>query len=473
MKLSTFIWRELLFACFLLLASNIEAQTGIKDLAKKLKVDGSIRHQRIDGIGVNANTSSWNGKDLEPALDLLLDSMHTAIWRVIVESVEKWEEVNDNNDPFSFDWNYYNKLYETPKFQKVWNMIAYLNGRGITDNLMINFMGFAPQWMGIKVIEPKYEDEFVEMLVSFFYYAIKTKHLKIGLIAPTNESDWYNYAEGPHLNGKQHARIIRKMIDRMDALNIMGKIRIVGPDVVVFDNATKSYIPALMEDSIIWPKIAHLSFHSYGGYSYDIMGYIKNSPHPETTYWVSEWNAWCDGCDDGKKDIYNYSYARKSVRYLFEFLKNNATGCIAFEGYDSYYEHHAPSPFSYWGLLEYRRDSKTYLPRKTFYAIAQVSKFVLPGFQRITVSGEDSCLIVLAFHESVSRKLNIVGMNMRRTVLSLDVALANLPEFKHFDLVYTDSTSNLRRASTAGVKENSFKVSIPPNCIFALSGTMK
>ena len=102
------------------------------------------------------------------------------IWRVIVETVEKWEDVNDNDDPFTFNWDYYNKLYDTPKFQKAWEMIRYLNQHGVTDKLMINFMGFAPKWMGIKVIEPQYEDEYVEMIVSFFYYAIKTKYLKFG-----------------------------------------------------------------------------------------------------------------------------------------------------------------------------------------------------------------------------------------------------------------------------------------------------
>ena len=102
----------------------------------------------MDGIGVNANTRSWDGEELKPALDLLLDSMHAGIWRVIVETVEKWEDVNDNDDPFNFNWDYYNKLYETPKFQKAFDMIAYLNAHGITNNLMLNFMGPVPGWIG-------------------------------------------------------------------------------------------------------------------------------------------------------------------------------------------------------------------------------------------------------------------------------------------------------------------------------------
>ncbi len=81
-------------------------QTANSNSSINLKVDGSKRSTQIDGIGVNANTRSWNGKELEPTLNLLLDSMHASIWRVIVETVEKWEDVNDNDDPFTFNWDY-------------------------------------------------------------------------------------------------------------------------------------------------------------------------------------------------------------------------------------------------------------------------------------------------------------------------------------------------------------------------------
>src|SRR5579872_1740179 len=81
-----------------------------------LTFNGDKRMQQIQGFGVNANTRSWNGKELTPALDLLIDSMRSNLWRVVVETVEKWEDVNDNDDPFTFNRDYYNKLYRTPKF---------------------------------------------------------------------------------------------------------------------------------------------------------------------------------------------------------------------------------------------------------------------------------------------------------------------------------------------------------------------
>lgn len=449
------------------------SQTSDRISSINLEIDGLKRLQQIDGFGVNANTRSWNGKELEPALELLLDSMNATIWRVIVESVEKWEDVNDNNDPFTFNWDYYNKLYETPKFQKAWDMIQYLNQHRITDNLMINFMGFAPQWMGIKVINPVYEDEYVEMIVSFFHYAIKTRQLKFGLIAPTNESEHHKFSEGPHLDAKQHARIIRKLIDRMEALGIMGDIRIVAPDNASTGKAIKEFIPALMEDPIVMSKIAHFAFHSYGGYYAGLKDFLQKSAYPQSTFWVTEWNAWCNGCDDGILGEYNYNFASKSVGFLLDLLKNGARAGIAWEGYDSYYEHHAPSLFSYWGMLGYEPKTKTYFPRKNFYAIQQVSRFVLPGSWQISVSETGDGLIVLAFYDPSSKRISVVGINRKTTPVSLNGSMKNLPAINKMEMYYTDPVKNVYKHPDINVKNRSFKTTIPANCIFTLTGITK
>jgi O-glycosyl hydrolase len=436
-----------------------------------ISVDGAKRFQQIEGIGVNANTRSWNRAELPPALNLLLDSMKANIWRVIVETVEKWEDVNDNEDPFSFNWEYYNKLYETPKFTKAWEMIGYLNQHGITDNLMINFMGFAPPWMGIKVIKPEFEDEYVEMITSFFYYAIKTKHLKFGLIAPTNESDHHKFSEGPHLDGKQHARIVRKLIDRMEGLGVMGNIRIVAPDNASNEAALKSFVPALIEDPVVMSKIAYWGFHTYGGYQRGLNELIRQSPYPKTTFWITEWNAWRNGLDDGLIGVYDYNFAGQSVYYLLDLLRNGATACLAWEGYDSYYEHHAPSLFSYWGILGYNADSKTYTPRKHLPAISQVSRFVVPASWRISVTDVKDSVLVLAFHHAPSKTTTITGINMTDKPITIDGSLMNLPDIDYFELYRTNKEEDLHRGENVAVKNKAFRTSIPPNTIFTLTTT--
>lgn len=456
-----------LMACLYLFPCQCISQTGDTNNSVNIKIDGSKRLQQIDGIGINANTRSWNGKELEPALDLLLDSMHATIWRVIVETVEKWEDVNDNNDPFVFNWDYYNKLYETPKFQKAWEMMAYLNKRGITEKLMINFMGPVPEWMGKKTVKPEYEDEYVEMIVSFFYYAKNTRHLQFGLVSPTNESDWHN--EGPELDEIQYARLFRKLVDRMGVLG-MGDVKYVGPDPAGMENGIKRYIPELMKDAVIMSKMAHIGLHSYAGYYANADAALKHSQYPQSDFWITEWNAWRDGLDDGKIGVYDYSFAAQSVDFLLDLLQHGATAAIAWEGYDSYYEHHAPALFSYWGILGYDPATKRYLPRKHFYAIQQVSKFVMPGSWQVAVSVQKDSLTTLAFHDTASNKLIITGINKSNQTISIDVDITNLSAIDHFEMYVTNAAENLHKNADVKVSAQSFHVNVPANAIFTLTG---
>ncbi|MBL7697306.1 MAG: CehA/McbA family metallohydrolase [Chitinophagaceae bacterium] len=442
------------------------ATRGNSQQALQIEIDGTKKLQRIDGIGVNANTRSWDPQQLKPAIDLLLDSMHASIWRVIVETVDGWEETNDNNDPFVFNWKYYDSLYETPKFRKAWDMIAYLNKRSITDNLVINFMGFAPSWMGNKVIEPGYEDEYVEMIGSFFYYAIKNKQLKFGLIAPTNESDHHKFSEGPHLTGEQHTRILRKLIERMDKWGITGNIKIVAPDNADKQKSFNEFLPAMMKDSLVMSRTAHLGFHSYSGNGEDIQPYIRSSSYPSKTYWITEWNNWCNGCDDGILGDYSYNFARKSVQYLLNLLGTGANACLLWEGYDSYYTHHAPSKFSYWGVLGYDSVNGKYPPRKHFYAIQQVSRFVMPGSTQLALQKNIDSVEIVAFIDSDEKQVAIVGVNENGKQINLQATLRNLAAAEA-TLYYTDEKENLA-SKAISLKTNVVDIAIPANCIYTL-----
>ena len=456
-----------LFISFLLLFAPVMVSSQVADSVStfEIKIDGLKRLQQLDGIGVNANTRSWRGKELEPALNLLLDSMHATIWRVVVETVEKWEETNDNQDPFKFNWAYYNKLYKTPKFERAWGMIAYLNKKGITDNLMINFMGHVPAWMGKNTVKPEYEEEYVEMIVSFFYYARNTRHLKFGLISPTNEPDIKK--EGPELDEKQYASLFRKLVDRMQAVG-MGDVRFVGPDPAGMDNGVKRYIPELMKDSIVMRKMAHIGLHSYAGYYANADSLLKQSAYPKTTFWVTEWNAWRDGLDDGKIGVYDYKFASQCVDLLLDLLKNGATGALEWEGYDSYYEHHYPSLFSYWGILGYDRKKKTYSPRKHFYAIQQVSRFVPPGSWQIDLNKSPKGLRILAFENEKTNQLILTGINKSTQPITVEVKIINLPGIGNFEMYHTDSLVNVQKDSDVLLSGQTLKVVIPAGSIFTL-----
>ena len=56
--------------------------------------------------------------------------------------------------------------------------------------------------------------------------------------------------------------------------------------------------------------------------------------------------------------------------------------------------------------------AKSYTPRKNFYTMAQISKWVRPGAQRIRVSGSASPFSpLLAFKHADLGQITIVGIN--------------------------------------------------------------
>ena len=433
-----------------------------------IHIDGSVMLQKIDGFGVNANTASWGSTGLIRAMDLLIDTLNVTIWRVVVETEKDWEVTNDNNNPFKFNWDFYNKIYASPKFQKVWEQIGYLNEKGVTDKLIISVMGGIPEWMGYSVINPKLEDEFVEMHVSFLFYAVNTKHLKIGLYSPINETDLTNaQIEGPHSDPQQFVRISRKLIDRLNDLGL-SKIKLISPDVASMQVGINQYMPELIKDTVAMSKVKYFGFHSYGGYYAPVDSFIKNSNYPHIAFWITEFNAWRDGLDHGETGLYNYQYARECVTHLIDLLKHGAAACIVWEGYDSPYEHHGA--MSYWGILGLDEKSNTYYTRKHFYALAQVFKFVPEGSRQIGVNYNESNLTVLAFNDSVSGRLSIAGINTNSTKLNVKFNLDNLPEINKMELYYTDSVKNLFKAQNLKINEQTLEVAIPANCIFTLTG---
>ncbi len=451
-------------AVFLFSVACSEGQPTMTEV--NVRIDGAQQFQRIDGFGVNANSASWNGQELKPAIDLLTNTLRATIWRVVVETERDWEDKNDDGNPFVFNWTYYRSIYEKPKFQKVWDLIAYLNHNGMTDGVMINLMGRLPAWMGREVIKEDKEDEWVEMVVSLLYYARNVRHLKFGIFAPMNEPNIRN--EGPTVSPQQYVRVLKKLIQRLDAVGL-DNIRIVAPDVAGMGSGLNDYMPKMMADAAIMSRVAHFGLHSYSGQDTDAEKVIKNSPYADRGFWMTEWNAWRNGLDNGQLGVYDYQFASECVRYLLQHLEGGATAALVWEAYDSVYEH-PPSTWSLWGTLGFDQSTRTYSPRKHFYAIAQVSKFVPPGSRRIGVSGSTQQFTVLAFHDKVSGKLAIVGESRRGTDMRLKGELLNLPNVSELEVYYTSSLADLQKGDDVTVQSDAFSVVIPAECIFTLAG---
>jgi len=459
-----------LFSVLLMLAGGASAAT--------VTIDGAQTYQTIDGFGVNANAQSWNNDELQPVLDALIDQGGMTLFVANFACNSNWEETNDNSDPSAMNWAYYNSVYSAPNFQRLWGMVAYLNQRGITDGLVPKFGGPAALWLGGLSLIPGYENEYAEQVASALIYARNTQHLQFSVVWPVNEPDWHD--EGVHMTGPaQYVTVMQDLGQQLDAHG-MSDVRFSGPELAW---TSTSWMAAMMGDPYLMSKVACFGLHSYAGLSYDSTGvydFIQQSAYPNRPFWMTEFGVWCSSCMSGQSGDDSWAYARGTASALINHLANGASAGLVWEGYDSLHLGYnattgetLPGFWTYWGLFgvdDIDAVPKTYTPRKQFYTLAQISKFVRPGAQRLAVSGWTTPLTLLAFYQSATGQLTLTGVNANSSTAALSGTFTSLPPVCSLELYYTDSTSNLRHSGTVPVNSGSFVMTVPANCVFTLVG---
>jgi O-glycosyl hydrolase len=435
--------------------------------AVSVAIDGSQTNQIVEGFGVNANYYSWTNSELVPALDALIDDAGITLFRVVFNN--GWETVNDNDDPDVMNWAYYNALYSGPEFQKLWGMMSYLNQKGITNGLILNFQGPGPSWMGGLSLDPGYEDEWAEMVASLVIYARTNLHLQFTLLAPNNEPNITG--EGIQVqNADQYVECLHKLAQLLDA-NGLTDIRFVAPDL---SDGLTDFFDEIMSDPLVMSKMAHFGVHSYSGGgsgSQGVYDYVSQAGYPERTVWVTEYNVWCSDCEAGVQGTNDWEYALGTAQYLAGHLENDVSAALVWEGYDSYYPHH--SNWSFWGLLavnDIYTVPKTYTPRHNFYSLAQFAKFVRPGARRIGVTGGDADVSLQGFLHDASGALSLVGFNTSASTVTLLGTLASVPTPTSLDLYYSTASDNLLYAASVSVTNGQFTAIVPAESVFTLTG---
>jgi hypothetical protein len=427
-----------------------------------LNINGAQHFQTMDGWGTSANSASWDNGELAPALDSLLAG-GSRIWRVIVENMD-WETINDDGDPNTFNWTYYDQIYSSPKFEELWSTISYLNSKGVTNDLILNFMGKGPDWMmsnpgshHLNTANVSYENEWVEMVVSAAYYAKNNRGLQFGLFAPNNEPDW-DVIEGVKMDQTIYARAMDKVAKRLNTLENMGNIRLLGPDTANSCAGVAEYREAMLGYPDLLNKLDHFTIHSYNGSDCDAQARINSAPGTAgKNFWMSEFGTFKDGMTN---------------------LGQGAAALLPWDGFDSVYQHSilngnpavAPndagnSP----ALLSYNSSTHTYTPRKEYYQFAQLFKYIPKGSFRIGATESNANVTTYAFHDPVTNRVTIVGQNLGSTNVTFSGTLSNLPGLTSFEYYTTDNNVNLQRGSDVPVVGGAFSVVAPANGIFTLT----
>jgi hypothetical protein len=425
-----------------------------------ITVDGGQKFQTISALGADINPNSWDNGNLKPALDLLIDQEGMKTFRVGMDMID-WESTNDDSDPHTFNWDYYNPIYSGQvsfdtdyagsNFADTWNVIDYLHHKGIPDSgIVLSFMGPGPSWMGGNSLAPGMEDEFVEEVLSAAYYGYSHGHT-FGLFSPNNEMD-ISANEGVAMSDTRYADVLDRLAGRMDALGMTG-VRLLGPESccnVGYADPMKSY-PTLMAD------LAHFDFHNYSGDDNGAAGAVAGTGKD---FWISEYATWDQ---------------------TFTYLDQGAAGLQMWEAYDSVYNHavlngHGSDPgndsltFGDTPLIAYDKTNGTYTPRKEFYYFGQLFKWVPIGAQRIYAHSGDNDVKIEAFQDQATHRVTLVGENNSDSAQPLSIALNNLAATTTFQYYQTNSDSHMAQGADVPVSADSATVTVPANTTFTLTG---
>lgn len=422
-------------------------------------VNGADKKQTMDGFGIAANSASWNNGELKPAIDRFLSEQGSTLWRVIIDE-EDWESANDNSDPNTFNWTYYNNLFTTPKFEELWATMAYLNSKGVNDDMILSFMGQGPSWMGGHNLNASAEDEWVETVAAVAYYAKTNRGLQFGKFSPNNEPDVQDVVEGVLMDATKTARVYGKLVRKLDTLG-MSDLRIIGPDHSSVVGGIRDYAPAMFADSVLSARIDAISVHRYGGGIDDAASAINtfNSNYPGRKFWMSEFGRFED---------------------FWPQVTRGPSGFMFWEGYDSVYNHairnglgtDAPNDSFQPSLLSYNESNGTYSPNRDYYRLGQVYKWVPKGSRYVGSTSSRSNVSTRAFIHEANGHVTVVGWNQTSATQVVGGTLSGTPSVSVLRTYITSdsgTTNNMSRKSDVSVVDNEFIVSVPANSIFTVT----
>ncbi|WP_455836076.1 hypothetical protein [Pseudarthrobacter siccitolerans] len=418
--------------------------------------------QTISGLGVNANVHSWKDGELRPAIDAIAE-LGDVTWRVIIDKAD-WELDPQpiTADPSSSE--HYAQIYGSGKMADLWSTVEHISSKP-GQQVMVSVMGGVPEWMGGDHIDEAHEDQWVQMIASMVSYGRTVRGLDFKLLGPLNEADW-NGIEGPRVAPEQYVRLMRKLIIKLDSLGLTD-IRLVGPDTASAAKAISEYLPAMAKDDLVMSRLAHFAIHSYDGDAAGTREALQDQS-PSAGFWVTEFSGPCPGCDSGSPNPTDWASAQASASYAIRLLQQGASGLQQYDAWDGYYEHH--ESMGYWGLLAYDSASGRYTPRKSYFVLRQLLKYLPRTAIRIAASSGDDRVAVVAFIDRATGRTTFFGQNTSDQPVPVILRSPQANYTLRLKAFSTDADSDMEQDTTTILSQGIAKYIVRPGAVFTLTG---
>lgn len=443
--------------------------------ASEVSVDPSQRYQVIEGFGTNF-TGPYFRDEQKKMFDLLIEDLGVSMFRVLPYFVgSDWEVRNDNDDPKSANWAYYDERYSNPVFEAAWKGLRDLNARGIRPVLAL--MGPAPAWMveesspppkhkvcvaGSKQgrLKPEMYEEFAETVVTLAVYARRKAKIEFDYFSPVNETDCYPH-EGPRIDPEDMPAVLSAIARRLDQEGL-GDVKLVAGEQ---SNIATDYAGPILGDKELMKHVGAFGVHTYGERSVGMhVEAVGKSPYKQVPVWLTEYG----GSDDEDRTAENeWKDSSLAVnRRALRALNLGATALFYFNAFDDYEE--CMRRQTYFGLFS--SAGHLYSAKKRYYATRQLFHFVAPGSQRIAASTETKGLTVSAFRDGAQGTITLVGVKEGGPGRIRVSVPASQAAPRTWDLYVTTREINCRKTDTPEWSGGAAEFELPEEAVFTLVG---
>jgi len=441
----------------------------------RILVDPSQRHQVIDGFGINY-TGPYFRDDQKKMFDMLVNDLGVTKFRVVAYFVlSDWEVENDNDDPKSANWAYYDERYSNPIFEASWKGMRELNARGIRP--VVALMGAVPPWMvepsspaprhpvchsesRMGRLDPAKYDEFAEMVATLAVYARRKAGIEFDYFSPVNETDCYP-GEGPRIDPEDMPKVLAAVAARLDKEGL-GDVKLVAGEQA---NIETDYAGPVLASKELMRHVGAIAVHSYSDSSVGgTVARVQASRDPDTPVWLTEYGDLTDEDRTLASEWKNFSVAAN--RRALTALNLGATAVFYFNAFDDYEE--CMRRETYYGLFS--SAGHLYSARKRYYATRQLFRFVAPGSQRVSASSDAKGLTVSAFRDGGKGTLTLVGVKEggpNRIQISI-ASPAAAP--RSWDLYMTTKELDCRKTETLTESNGVLEFDLPEQAVFTLVG---
>jgi O-glycosyl hydrolase len=447
-------------------------------------VNGNVGYQRIDGWGIAHYIEwKWEGPQRYPIPEK--DVMNQIKYDLGIDYVQVrdhtfnffMEEINDDADPFHFNWASYNDQFgrHAITFQRLKEM----------QDLGLKFIPgpFAlPAWISdakgsFDPSKPNAYEELGESWAAFCIYAKENFGLAIPYIILQIEPDMPNH-QWTSAELRQGIKVVGNRL-RKEGFDTM----IVAPDTGAAASALEMS-RAILPDSLAKSYMNCVAYHPYDNGSGrdgpdNAISAISNLAADSSVrssglpLWMTEWTmAWAYG-DRLRNWVDTLRVALDFAKMVYNtHVFGNASLYVVWTSkYDWGYDVDGNGILENEGIFGPGVTQGKLNLKKYGQALSQFTKYIPPGSRRIaaTVSGGSS-LYVTAYEHSHPGNLTIVAINKGTSPQFINVKLTNVDGVGLLDVIRTSAGENLADLGEVALDQDSFGYLLPGESVTTFTG---